>query len=139
MELGVADIFTITGAGIFLIFGLSYLYKSVSVKNSCELIQHKIKDSNPEIRAYLFALMKVVAAATIALSVTIIYLQLQYAKQVNNRVSLIILISSGIFFLGAVNAMILIKRKTTINPQIFVLVLGMLLIIVGYVVNTKMI
>ncbi len=139
MELGVADIFTISGAGIFLIFGLSYLYKSISLKNSCELIQHKISASNPEIRAYLFALMKVVAAATIALSTTIIYLQLQYAEQVNNRVSLIILISSGIFFLGAVNAMILIKRKTTIKPQIFVLVLGMLLIIAGYVVNTKII
>ena len=139
MELGVADIFTISGAGIFLIFGLSYLYKSVSVKNNCQLIQHKISASNPEIRAYLFALMKVVAGATIALAVTIIYLQLQYANRENTRVSLIILISSAIFFMGAFNAMILIRRKTTIKPHIYILVLGMLLIFVGYLLNIKII
>ena len=56
-----ADIFTLSGAGIFLIFGLSYLFKSISVKKHCSMIQKQIEELDIQIRKYLFALMRGVA------------------------------------------------------------------------------
>ena len=135
MQVFWADIFTLSGAGIFLIFGLSYLFKSMSVKKHCSIIQRQIEELDIQIRTYLFALMRVVAGGIMALVLVIIYLQLQYSKQEHEQYPLIILISSGIFFISALNAMILIKKRTAIKPHITYLVLGILFIIAGYVLN----
>ena len=130
-----ADIFTLSGAGIFLIFGLSYLFKSISVKKHCSMIQKQIEELDIQIRTYLFALMRVVAGGIMALVFIIVCLQLQYSKQEHEQYPLIILISSSIFFLSALHAMILVKKRTAIKPHITYLVLGILFIIAGYVLN----
>ena len=72
-----------------------------------------------------------------ALVFIIVCLQLQYAKQEHNQSSLMILISSSIFFLSALHAMILVKKRTAIKPYIIFMILGMLFIIAGYVLNIK--
>jgi len=133
----VANIFTISGAGIFLIFGFAYLYKSISISNHCDSIQENIRELNIQNKTFLFALMRGVSGGAIALATTVIYLQLQYSKLASNWIPLIILISSSIFFLSSLNAMILVKRKTTVKPPIMILVLAMLFIIMGYVLNIQ--
>ncbi len=135
----IANIFTISGAAIFLIFGLAYLYKSISVKNHCDTIQKNFDELNVHNKAFLFALMRGASGGSLALAVTIIYLQIQYSRQALSWIPLIILISSSIFFLSSINAMILVRRKTTVKPPVIILVLGMLFIIAGYFVNTKVV
>lgn len=139
MKMLVPDIFTISGAGIFLIFGLAYLYKSISIKNHCNSIQQNFEELSLQNKTFLFALMRGVAGGALTVSTTIIYLQVQYSKQAVNWIPLIILISSSIFFLSSINAMILVKRKTTVKPPITILLLAMLFIIVGYFINIKVV
>ena len=139
MEKLVADIFTMSGAGIFLIFGFAYLYKSLSVKNHCNTIQKNLEELSLQNKVFLFALMRGVAGGAIALATTIIYLKIQYSKQALNWIPLLILISSSIFFLSSINAMILVKRRTTVKPPIIVLLLAMLFIIAGYLINIKVV
>ncbi|MEJ7830634.1 MAG: hypothetical protein WKF91_20660 [Segetibacter sp.] len=132
MKMLLANIFTLTGAAIFLIFGLAYLYKSASVNNHCGSIRKDLEELTLQNKTLLFALMRGVAAGSLAVAVTIIFLQLQFLKNPIKWIPLIILISSSIFFLISINAMILVKRKTSIKPPIILLMLAMLFIAAGY-------
>ena len=134
-----ANIFTLSGALIFLIFGIAYLYKSMSVKHHCDTIQKNFNELNLHNKTFLFALMRGVAGGALALAVTITYLQIQFFKHAHNWIPVIILISSSIFFLTSINGMILVKRNTTVKPPVFALILAMLLIIAGYLINMKII
>lgn len=135
----VSGIFIFSGALIFLIFGIAYLYKSMAVKNHCDTIQKNFNELNLHNKTFLFALMRGVAGGALALAATIIYLQIQYFKHTLNWIPVIILISSSIFFATSVNGMILVRRKTTIKPPIFALILAMLFIIAGYILTTKIV
>ena len=135
----VANVFTICGASIFLIFGLAYLYKSISINNHCNSIQENIRELNIQNKTFLFALMRGVAGGAITLAITLIYLQLQYFKYASPWIPLIILIGSSIFFLSAIDAMLLVKRKTTVKPPILALVLAIVLILVGYLINISVV
>ncbi len=137
MKISPADIFTITGAGIFFIFGLAYLYKSLSIKNHCNTIRKNLEELDVHNMTFLFALMRGLGGGVMAFSATIIYLQVQFSMFALGWIPFLILVSTGIFFLFSVNSMILIRRRTTIKPPIFLLSLSMLLIIMGYLMNSK--
>jgi hypothetical protein len=139
MKISPADIFTIGGAAIFFLFGLAYLYKSISIKNHCSTIQQNLDELNSHNRTFLFALMRSLGGGVMAFSATIIYLQVQYSKYSLSWVPLLILTSTTCFFLFSVNSMLLIKRRTTVKPPILLLTGSMLSIFLGFLLNYKIV
>lgn len=135
MKMLVANIFTISGAVVILIFGIAYFYKSASVNNHCNSIRQNLEELSVLNRTFIFALMRGVAGGAITFGITTIFLQLQYSKHGQRWIPLIILISSSIYFITSLNAMILAKRKTTIKPPIILLLLAVFCIVVGYFIN----
>ena len=136
MILILANIFTITGALVFFIFGVVYFYKSRSVKNHCSTIQKNLEELNAHSKILMFALMRGAGGGAVAVAVIIAWLQLQYSKQGQQWIPLAILILGSIFFLPSLNAMLLVKRNTTVKPPVFILSSAMLFIIIGYFLNT---
>jgi hypothetical protein len=138
MTLLLSNVFTITGAAIFFVFGIVYFYKSSSVKNHCSTVQKKLEDLGPYNKIMLFALMRGAGGGAIALATIIIWLQLEYSKYMLPWISLAILITSSLFFLASLNAMLMVKRNTTIRPPITILILAMVFIVAGYLFNVSL-
>ena len=132
MILLLTNIFTFSGALIFFMFGIVYFYKSKSVKNHCNTVQKKLDEVNEESQVLIFALMRGAGGGAAAVAVFTIWLQLQYFKQAVSWIPLPIVIIDLLFYLPALNAMLMIKRNTKVRPPVFVLSLGMLLITIGY-------
>ncbi len=139
MILILANISTLIAALIFFAFGIIYFYKSKSLKNHCNTIQNKLEDANIESRILLFALMRGAGGGAIGIAVLTCWLQLQYSKHAEPWEPLAIVIANLLFYLPSLNAMLLVKSNTKIKPPVFILSLAMLFIIIGYVLNIKII
>jgi hypothetical protein len=137
MTLLFADIFTITGALVFLGFGIVYFYKSRSVKNHCSTIQKNLEELDGHSKILMFALMRGAGGGAVAVAVIVIWLQLEYVRKPEPWIPLAILIVCALFFLSSVNAMLLVKRNTTVKPPVLLLTLAALFIIVGYFFNIR--
>jgi hypothetical protein len=132
-----ANIFTLIGAFIFFMFGITYFYKSKSVKNHCNTAQKSLEQVSKGDRIIKFALMRGAGGGAIAIAVFTACFQWQYSKHSVKWIPLAIVLIDLLFYLPSLNAMILVTRNTTLRPPVFLLSLGMFLIILGYFLNIQ--
>lgn len=137
MILLLANISTFTGALIFFVFGIVYLYKSKSLSNNCNTVQKKLAEVNGESKILIFALMRGAGGGAIAVAALTFWLQWQYLTRTVAWIPLSIVIDDLLFYLPSLNATSMVKRKTTVKPPVFLLSLAMLLIILGYFLNIQ--
>ena len=130
-----AEICSFTAALIFFGFGIVYFYKSKSVKHHCSTIQDNLTSGSEESKVLIFALMRGAGGGAIAIALLTFWLQLQYSKHAASWIPLTVVIVDLLFYLPSLNAMLLIKKNTSVKPPVVLLSFAMLLVIAGYFLN----
>lgn len=79
--------------------------------------------------------MRGAGGGAIAIALLTFWLQIQYSKHAASWIPLTVVIVDLLFYLPSLNAMLLIKKNTSVKPPVVLLSFAMLLVIAGYFLN----
>lgn len=137
MTLVIANILIVLSSILSLIFGLLYLLRTKFMRYHSMALEQKWEEVSPKFQTVLLALMRSVGGGLLSVSVTILILQYQFNKLPQKWIPLSILICGIIMTTGILSAHYLVFMKTKGRPPVIAALLGLILLIVGYFLNSE--
>ena len=134
MEL-IGTILTFIAAGLSFLFGLIYLTRPKFMEYHKMAVQEDWNELKPEMRTLITALMRALSSGFLAVAFVLITLQLEFNRQHNYWIALVIMITGSILFLGSMYAMLLIRTRTKGRPPIILVTTIFILHIAAYFFN----
>jgi len=121
---------------ISLTFGIIYLVKSSFLKYHGQALEKKWIHVEREVQILMLALMRVVGGGALATGFVILILQYQFDKYHQAWIPTTILIAGGLLSLTSLYAMLSVTLQTKGRPPIGVILVSLLLMIVGFFLNS---
>jgi hypothetical protein len=131
-----ATIFTISSAILTILFGAIYLIKPSFLNYHKEATQKNWNELQYELQALILGFMRAVSGGLLSGGFIIITLQYQFNKTRQEWIPLTILIYGGILTTALLYAMLLVKSRTKAHPPLIACILGIILLTIGYILNT---
>jgi len=131
-----ANLCNYASAVISLLFGIVYLIKPSFLGYHKEAVQRNWEELDQRMQTLILALMRAVSGGALAYGFLVIVLQYQFSGSLQNWIPITILVSGGIITSSSLYAMFLVKVKTMGKPPIAVVLLTVILLVIGYLLNT---
>ena len=130
-----ATILTIFSAAIMLIFGFTYLIKDKFMSYHSVALKKNWEELDTQMQTFIKALMRVISGGSLSSGFTIMFLQYQFNKLPQHWIALTVLICGGILGLSSLFGMLMIRTKTDGRPPIFIVLIALFTLIIGYFLN----
>ena len=130
-----ATILTIFSAVIMLIFGFTYLIKDKFMSYHSVALKKNWEELDTQMQTFIKALMRVISGGSLSSGFTIMFLQYQFNKLPQHWIALTVLICGGILGLSSLFGMLMIRIKTEGRPPIFIVLIALFTLIIGYYLN----
>lgn len=139
MTLLIANILVVLSSLLSLIFGLLYLTRTKFMGYHSIALEQKWEALSPKFQTIILALMRSVGGGLLSVSVTILILQYQFNKLPQKWIALSIFICGIVMTMGILSAHYLVITKTKGRPPLIAALLGLVLLTVGYFLNSSVI
>ncbi|SEB04669.1 hypothetical protein [Pedobacter hartonius] len=123
-------------AVISLLFGIVYLSKPSFLGYHKQAVQRNWEELDQQVQTLILAPMRALSGAALTYGFLVIVLQYQFSSSVQNWIPVTILVSGGIIPSAPLYAMFLVKIKTAGKPPVTVVLFTVLLLVIGYLLNT---
>jgi hypothetical protein len=131
-----ADISNYTSAVISLLFGIIYLIKPSFLGYHKEAAQKNWEDLDEQMQTLILALMRAISGGAIVFGFIVTVLQFQFSKSMQIWIPGPILFSGAIFCSTSLYAMLLVRVRTKGKPPVIAVLLSVILLVIGYLLNT---
>ena len=122
-------------AALLMSFGLVYLTKASFMPYHSEAVSLEWEAIEQEFHILILALMRAVGGGFVAASISIIVLQYHFDKNRIKWIPLLILLVGTIISATSIYATAIVRLNTPGNPPTSVAIFGLILIIIGYLLN----
>ena len=122
---------------ILLTMGLIYLFKNSFMPYHRDAVSMQWIELNVETQFLILALMRAIAGGYLAVAVMIIVLQKRFSTTPLKWIPIVILITGFIISLTSIYATLLVRFNSPGKPPTLLAIIGLVLLIVGYLNNRK--
>jgi uncharacterized membrane protein HdeD (DUF308 family) len=120
---------------ILLLFGIIYLLKGSFMSYHSQAISLLWSELDREMQYLLLAMMRVMAGGYLSTGILIVLAQFLFNRHQNKNWPLIILVCGSVVSITSLYATILVRQHTPGQPPTFVAILGLILLITGFIFN----
>ena len=124
-------------AALTLTFGIIYLTKTSFMPYHSEAISLEWNEVEQSTRFLILALMRAVSGGFIVSSIAIIFLQYKFSTEKLSWIPSLIIIIGIIVESSTIYATLIVRMNTPGNPPISLVILGIVLLVAGYILNRK--
>ncbi len=119
-----------------MVIGFAYMAKASFMSYHGVAVSHTWIEVDRGFRFLILGLMRGVGGGLIAVSIAIMFLQFKFTSGRLTWIPLLILVVGLVLFGAVLYAMLIVKLNTPGNPPIVLAVSGIVLLILGFFLNT---
>jgi hypothetical protein len=133
----IGSISNYSAAIVFLTFGIIYLLRTSFMPYHSEALSMTWNEVESSTQVLILALMRAVSGGFIASSIVIIVLQRKFALSKIQWIPGLIIIAGLILTSTTIYATMIVRLNSPGNPPTTLTLIGMLMLIIGYIFNRK--
>ena len=137
MNIKIGTIANYLAVVLLLGMGLIYLLKNSFMPYHSEAVSLEWNEVYFGTQFLILALMRAISGGFIAIAVVIAFLQYKFSSTKIKWLPIIILISGLIVGITSIYATLIVKFNTAGSPPTLSIIIGILLLIIGYIFNKK--